>query len=253
MPEQKKYTDEEMQEIRNKTEESLQRASEIIQKFTEGQDEFMKKSDALTLKIKENLDRTTALSEKNEKAIAELSNTSRNHGKLIGDLGNKFGTYTEALAEPSLKRILDERFDADYQGWLAHGESKGFKDLEVDGWAKSRNGSGAAFLVEVKSKFKPKHIRQVWRTVEKFREFKLEYRHREVYPILAVVEVKDSHRDLIWQSGIILFDIADGVFKMPKPPADFKPNGYHGSDAVRRDVPYLHLIKNDDSRKQSAQ
>ena len=247
MPEQKRImTDEELRELREKTEENLQRTSEMLKEIVAFQKESNKKSAESRREIEE-------LQKKNEKTIGELSNASKNHGKLIGNLGNKFGKFTESLAEPSLKRILDVRFDADYQGWLYHNELRGVQDLEVDGWAKARNGTGAAFLVEIKSKFKPKHITQVWRLVEKFREYNPDYRHRAVYPILAVVEIKNSHRELIWQSGIYLIDIADGVFEMTEPPAEFKPSGYHGSDAVRRDVPHLRLIRSDNQERQTTQ
>ena len=243
MTEQKQCTtDEDLQELRRKSEEALQRTDENLQETSK-----------ILRKIAATQDRVTVLSEKNEKAIAELNATSKRQDKSIGDIGNKFGKYTEALALPSFKRILDERFDAEYRGSLAQGSGGRRKDLQIDGWGKARNGSDAAFLVEIKSRFKPKHIRQVWRIVEKFREYNPEYRNRAVYPLLAVVEVENSHRELIWQSGIYLIDIADGVFKMEKPPAGFYPNGYHGSDAVRRDVPYLHLVRSDGEGKRTAQ
>ena len=236
----------EIEEIRRKREAESKRCQAEIE-------EIRKKSEAESAirraEIEEIQKRASELSEKNEKTIAELSAASENHGKSIGDLGNKFGKFTESLAEPSLKWILDERFEADYQGWLLGGKSRGSKDLEVDGWATARNGTGAAFLVEVKSRFKPKHIKQVWRIVEKFRQYKTEYRHQPVYPILAVVEITDRHRELVWNSGIYLIEIADGVFEMAKPPANFNAFGFHGMEGVRRDVPHLRLVRSDNWQK----
>ena len=254
MPEQKKnLSDEELRELREKTEADLQRAAEILKEIVASQQESDKKSAESRWEIEKIEKRVIKLSAKNEKTIAELSHTSKNHGKLIGDLGNKFGKYTEAFAKPSLKRILDEHFEADYQGWLYHNELRGVQDLEVDVWATARNGTGAAFLVEIKSKFKPKHIKQVWRIVEKFRLYKTDYRHQPVYPILAVVEITERHRELVWKSGIHLIDIADGVFSLAKPPAEFKAFGFHGADGVRRDVPSLQLVWNDDWEKLNSQ
>ena len=236
----------EIEEIRRKREAESKRCQAEIE-------EIRKKSEAESAirraEIEEIQRRANELSEKNEKTIAELSAASKNHGKSIGDLGNKFGKFTESLAEPSLKRILDERFEADYQGWLLGGKSRGAKDLEVDGWATARNGTGAAFLVEIKSRFKPKHIKQVWRIVEKFRQYKTEYRHQPVYPILAVVEITDRHREQVWNSGIYLIEIADGVFEMAKPPANFNAFGFHGMEGVRRDVPHLRLVRSDNWQK----
>ena len=254
----------EIEEIRRKREteskrcqaeiEEIRRKREVESKRNQAEiEEIRKNSEAESAirraEIEEIQRRANELSEKNEKTIAELSAASKNHGKSIGDLGNKFGKFTESLAEPSLKRILDERFEADYQGWLLGGKSRGAKDLEVDGWATARNGTGAAFLVEIKSRFKPKHIKQVWRIVEKFRQFKTEYRHQPVYPILAVVEITDRHRELVWNSGIYLIEIADGVFEMAKPPANFNAFGFHGMEGVRRDVPHLRLVRSDNWQK----
>ena len=240
MPEQKKYiTEEELRELKEETERCFQRAEEAIERLAVNRAESDK--------------RIEELQKKNEKTIAELSAASKRQRKSIGDLGNKFGRFAESLAKPSLERILEQQFDADYQGWLYHKEMRGVQDLEVDGWAKARNGSGAAYLVEVKSRFKPKHLRQVWRMVERFRQYKTDYRHRSVYPMLAVVEISDRHRELVWDSGVYLIDIADGVFRMGEVPANFKANGSHGTDGVRREVPHLHLVRSDGQGKRTAQ
>ena len=251
MPEQKKcITDEELKELKEETERSFQRAEDAIERLAVNREE----SDRRIAANREESDkRIEELQKKNERTMAELSAMSKKLGKSIGDLGNKFGRFTESLAKPSLERILEEQFDADYQGWLYLNELKGVQDLEVDGWAKARNGSGAAYLVEVKSRFKPKHLRQVWRMVEKFRQYKTDYRHRSVYPMLAVVEISDRHRELVWDSGVYLIDIADGVFRMGEAPANFRANGSHGTDGVRREVPHLHLVRGDGRGKRTAQ
>ena len=252
MPEEKKFmTDEELQEIRDKTESNFQRASEMLQEIVAIQketEEIRKKNEA---EIAEAEKRAKAQAEITDRKIAELSETSKNHGQQIGGLGNKFGSFTESLAEPSLRRILEKNLEADYQGWLLCGRSRGSKDLEVDAWATARNGSGAAYLVEVKSRFKPKHINQVFRIVEKFREYRPEYRNKDVYPMLAVVEISAGHRELVWGSGITLIDIADGVFKLAEQPEGFTAIGHHGTDSVRRAVPHLQLVRRNDSGKQA--
>ena len=258
MPEKKKYiTDEELKEIREETEKILQRTSAMHESRVASWVETDKKIEAMRKKYDEESAIRRAeievLQKKNERTMAELSAMSKKLGKSIGDLGNKFGRFTESLAKPSLERILEEQFDADYQGWLYHKESRGVQNLEVDGWAKARNGSGAAYLVEVKSRFKPKHLRQVWRMVERFRQYKTDYRHRSVYPMLAVVEISDRHRELVWDSGVYLIDIADGVFRMGEAPANFKANGSHAADGVRREVPHLHLVRSDGRGKRIAQ
>ena len=68
-----------------------------------------------------------------------------------------------------------------------------------------------------------------------------------VYPILAVVEIDKRNRELVWDSGIYLIDVADGVFELAEPPAEFEPFGHHGAEetsgGVQRAVPsHLRLV-----------
>ena len=164
------------------------------------------------------------------------------HGEQIGGLGNKLGGYTEAMAMPSIRGILERQFDADFKGWLGAGGSKYKAELEVDAWGVSRNGNGAAYLVEIKSKFRDKHIKQVWQLVKRFRIHKSKYRARAVYPMLAVVDIDDKGRAMVWNAGIHLIEINDGVFRYAQPPQDFEADGYRGMPGVRKDVPHLRAI-----------
>lgn len=174
------------------------------------------------------------------------------NGKQIGGLGNKFGGYTEAMARPSIRRILEERFEADFLGSIRFRNSKEMKALEIDAWGLSRNGTGAAYIVETKSKFRDGHIEQVMQLVERFRYYMSDYEKRAVYPMLAVVEISEEGRWKVWNAGIHLIDINDGVFKYATPPEDFVANGYHGVYGVQRGVPHLRLVVGGDQKQRSA-
>ena len=188
-----------------------------------------------------------------KKIINEVSEMQKENAKQlketrrqIGGLGNKFGGYTEAMAMPSIKRMLDERFDADFKGSNLVRNTNNGLDMEVDAWGVSRNGTGAAYIVEIKSKFRDKHIKQVWQLVERFRIHQSEYRARAVYPMLAVVDISDEGRAMVWNAGIHLIEIDDGVFQYAKPPKDFEADGYRGMRGVRKDVPHLRAVPGGD-------
>ena len=146
------------------------------------------------------------------------------------------------MATPSIRGILEREFNADFRGWLCAGGPKYEVDLEVDAWGVSRNGNGAAYVVEIKRKFHEKHIKQVWQIVKRFRVNLPEYRRRAVYPMLAVVDISDEGRAMVWNAGIHLIEINDGVFRYAQPPQDFEADGYHGMRGVRKDVPYLRAV-----------
>ena len=213
--------DKEISELKKENAERDKKISELKEKFLKEDAERKKESDERLKKI--------------EKQIEE-------NGKQIGGLGNKFGGYTEAMARPSIKRILEERFDADYKGsiWITNSEDAVV--LEVDAWGRSRNGTGAAYIVETKSKFRDKHLEQIWKLVERFRSYRPDNREeRAVYPMLAAVQINEQQRQRVWNAGIYLIDINEGVFRYAKPPKGFKAKGYHGVHRVQRSVPQLRL------------
>ncbi len=268
MPEQENMTTEErIQKIREETERINQRVVKMqeereerwkesdkrIAKMRAESEEWRKQSDKRAAKRRRKFDKKwKELSKEIAKVNAtatKLAATAKEHGKQIGGHNNKFGSYTEALAEPSVRRVLDEYFDADYMESYERG------NLQLDGWGIARNGTGAAYIVEVKSKFEPEHLDQVWRLVRHFRIENPEFESREVYPILAVVEIDKDQRELVWQSGIHLIDVSDGVFEWTRPPMGFRPCGDYGANGVvRRAVPrHLRLVADKGRGQQQAQ
>ncbi len=266
MPEQEDLTTEErIQKIREETERINQRAAEMraeteeIRKQSEEirkqSEEIRKRSDKRAAKMRRESDKIRKESEENWKEIrkeiakvnasaAKLTEKTKEHGKQIGGYGNRLGSYTEALAEPSIRRILDEYFDADYM------EAYESRSMQLDGWAVARNGTGAAYIVEIKSRFAPEHLDQVWELVRVFRAVKREFESSPVYPILAVVNIDREQRELVWESGIHLIDVSDGVFEWTRPPMGFRPCGDHGANGVaRRAVPrHLRLVADSNRR-----
>ena len=220
--------------IRKYKERRAQLQAEAAQLNKESE-ELRKKTDKKFEEVGKGFEEIRQMQKENAKQLKETR-------RQIGGLGNKFGGYTEAMAMPSIKRMLDERFDADFKGSNLVRNTNNGLDMEVDAWGVSRNGTGAAYIVEIKSKFRDKHIKQVWQLVERFRIHQSEYRARAVYPMLAVVDISDKGRAMVWNAGIHLIEINDGVFQYAKPPKDFEADGYHGMHGVRKDVPHLRAV-----------
>ncbi len=175
--------------------------------------------------------------------LKEIEEMIMENGKEIGGLSEKYGGYPEAMARPSIRRILEERFDAVFLGPILITNSGDDAVLEVDAWGRSRNGMDVAYIMETKSKFRDEHIEQVWQLVERFRYNLLAYREeRAVYPMLAVTEISEEQRRRVWAEGIYLIDIDDGVFRYAKPPQDFEPNGCHGIHRAQRSVSQLRVL-----------
>ena len=235
-----------IQAIREETERIYQRIAKSREKSDARIAKIRKKTRKITLEARE-------LRKENDRRYAELmallkeqTRQAKEQSRQLGDYGNKFGAFTEALAQPSLRRILEERFGAHYEDSYSRRSEK-HGEVEIDAWGVARNGTTAVYLIEIKSRFRPEHLRQVWRHVEIFRALEPEHRDAPVYPILAVVEIDKRYRELVWDSGIYLIDVADGVFELAEPPAEFEPFGHHGAErnsgSVQRAVPtHLRLV-----------
>ncbi len=237
---------ESLKEIDELKKENLKKKAEQDKEISELKKESLKKISQLEEKyLKEKAERDKEDAERKKESDERLKKIEKmieENGKQIGGFGNKFGGYTEAMARPSIKRILEERFDADYKGSIRITNSEDVVVLEVDAWGRSRNGTGAAYIVETKSKFRDKHFKQIWQLVERFRYYRLDNREeRAVYPMLAAVQISEEQRRRVWDEGIYLIDINDGVFRYAKPPKGFEAKGYHGVHRVQRSVPQLRL------------
>ena len=179
---------------------------------------------------------------KTEELVAETSRKISELGSHYGGLHKKFGSFTEDLARPSIARILEEDFEADYAGDIDECYLKEVGPLQVDAWGIARNGARAIYLVEIKSKYRPKHIRQVRSQVEKFREYFPQFKDYGVLSVIAVVEAEKDERDEIWDAGIYVIEAADGVFRLGDVPKGFLPDGLQDMDEHHRDVPLVYML-----------
>ena len=231
---------------------SDERIRQLNERCAENQAEVtqLKKETELIKQETEEIKRETEkIQRENAKGFEEIRQMQKENAEQlkatreqIGGLDNKFGDYTEAMARPAIRRILEERFHAHYLGPVRFKSTNEVEAVEVDAWGLSRNGMGTAYLVEIKSKFREKHIAQVWKQVERFRIHYSEIWGRPVYPMLAVVDISDRGRKKVWNAGIHLIEVNDGVFQYATPPKDFEADGYRGMPGVRKDVPHLRAV-----------
>ena len=166
---------------------------------------------------------------KNDKQIESMVDEAKKRDQQIGGLTNKFGRFTEGLAAPSIRKILDEVFDADFRPELGSKVSTRLAAHHIDAWGVARNGAKEVYLIEVKSRFRPgKHFRQILEQVENFRTYAPEYADHEIYPMVGVVDASEQERLQIWLNGMYVIDVAEGVFSLAESPRGFKPKGSHG-------------------------
>ncbi len=142
-------------------------------------------------------------------------------GKQIGGLGAKFGSFTEGLALPSMEKILGDLFGMEVISPSVR-VSKAGQHLEIDVLAYANSEINKAYVVEVKSHPREESITQLKSILEKFRIFFPEHKDKQVYGILAAVDLSANIRDKILQEGLYVARISDQTFEMDIPD-DFCP------------------------------
>ncbi|WP_017294699.1 DUF3782 domain-containing protein [Geminocystis herdmanii] len=154
---------------------------------------------------------------KTDRKIKEL-------GKQIGGLADKFGSFTEGLALPSMEKILSKQFKMEVISPRVR-VRKGAEEMEIDVLAYSNGGINRAYVVEVKSHAKEEAIEQLKNILDRFRHFFPEHQNKQVYGILTAVDMSADVRNKALQEGLYVARIHNDVFKM-NTPKNFQPQSW---------------------------
>ncbi|UXE61907.1 MAG: DUF3782 domain-containing protein [Woronichinia naegeliana WA131] len=145
-------------------------------------------------------------------------------GKQIGGLGAKFGSFTEGLALPSMEKILRQRFGMETTSPSVR-VSKGGQHIEIDVLAYANGELNTAYIVEVKSHAREESITQLKSILQRFRAFFPEHKDKQLYGILAAVDMSPDLREKTLQEGFYVARIHDQVFELDIP-ENFQPQRY---------------------------
>ena len=145
-------------------------------------------------------------------------------GKQIGGLGDKFGSFTEGLALPSMAKILSEKFGMEVISPSVRVSKQG-EHMEIDVLAYANSEVNEAYVVEVKSHVREESIVQLRNILERFRRFFPEHKDKAVFGILAAVDLPAELRERVLKAGFYVARIHDEVFELDVP-ANFKPKAY---------------------------
>ena len=174
--------------------------------------------------LKETGTRLNELGEQADKRLQETNQQLNELGKQIGGLGNKFGGFTEGLALPSMRRILEEDFGMDTISPRLRKRING-KVLELDVLGYTNSQINTAYVVEVKSRLNAQAIQQMLHTLKEFSHFFPEHRDKTLYGILAFVDFREDFLTQAEQSGLYLAHIHDDLFELKSSP-DFQPKNF---------------------------
>lgn len=162
--------------------------------------------------------------------VANTSRTVDRVTKQIGELNNKFGSFTEGMAMPSMTKILQTKFHADNVAERVKSR-KGGQSMEIDVLAWSNGNRNEAFIVEVKSRANDESLDQLQRILADFPRFFPEHRDKKLFGILAAVDIPADIAKKAIKAGIYIARISDEVFQL-KVPAGFRAHSFQQKKAA---------------------
>jgi hypothetical protein len=145
-------------------------------------------------------------------------------GVQIGGLGEKFGSFTEGMAFPSMRQILEQRFHTDVIGTRMIGRNNGHR-MELDVLAYANRGLDEVYVVEVKSHLREDGLQRMLRNLRDFHQFFPGHQGKKVYGILAYVDAPEEVCRRALESGLYLARIHDGLFEIEVPDG-FQPRAF---------------------------
>ncbi|MGK5090928.1 DUF3782 domain-containing protein [Deltaproteobacteria bacterium TL4] len=207
MKEKTAETDRQLKEKFTETDRQLKETSREMKEKTAETDRQLKETDQ---QLKEKFEKT-------DRIVKELS-------KNIGGLNNKFGTFTEGMAFPSISKIMTERFGMDTFLTRLRKRKEG-KNMEVDAVAYANGTVNELYVIEVKSRLEQRDLDQTLEILKNFRMFFPEFSDKTIRGMVVYVDTESSVREDVLQSGLYLASIHDEVFSL-ETPANFAPKTF---------------------------
>jgi chromosome segregation ATPase len=233
------------EEARRKTEEARRKTEEARRKIEANLAEERRKTEAELAEERRRIEaelaaerrKTEEERRKTEEERRKTERVIRQVNKQLGELGNKFGSFTEGMALPSMEKILYRQFKMDVVAPRAKARLNG-QTLEIDVLAYDNGSRNEAYLVEVKSHLTREGIEQMIETIERFPKFFGAHRDRTLYGVIAAVDIPDNLRGEVLKKGLYLARIHDGEFELLTPrgfkPAPFGPAARENGKTKKR-------------------
>ena len=170
---------------------------------------------------KEGAERQKEVAEEQKETARQIKEVN----KQLGALGNKFGSFAEGMALPSMEKVFYRDFGLNIVNPRAKARLNG-RTLEIDVLAfDSRGERNEVYIVEVKSHLTEEGIEQILKTIEDFPKFFSHLSDRKICGIIAAVDIPENLRKEVLRKGLYLARISDDTFKLQVPPG-FKPKAF---------------------------
>jgi hypothetical protein len=144
---------------------------------------------------------------------ARIKETNR----IVGGIGEKFGSFTEGLAYPSLRKILQKNYGIDNTSANVLKRFPNGTEIELDAFGYTNGSVNNAVVVEIKSHLRSEHIYKFTDLLKNFRTNFPEYKDKHLYGIIATVrKVSKELKEELFAAGIELAIVHDDIFDLER-------------------------------------
>jgi hypothetical protein len=144
------------------------------------------------------------------------------NAKAIGELGNKWGSYTEGEVAPAVERVLREEFGA--QTILEHATvRKGGSSQEFDTIGIVNGKKNQVILTEIKSRLTESELKKFEKKFADFFRFFPEYHGKTLIGMLVAIEMPESMPERVARRGFYLMRSSDSSYDLLPTSKDFHP------------------------------
>jgi hypothetical protein len=163
-----------------------------------------------------------------DRRAAEADIERKELRQQIGGLHNKFGSFTEGLLLPSVKKVLSEDLGLEHVSERTKSNRKieGKKTfMELDAFGYSNGSENIACIAEIKSHLREDGIEQILRQLQDFPAFFPNHADKRLYGLIAAVDAPDSLKERVWKEGLYLILVHDDTAALTLPQG-FVPKNY---------------------------
>jgi len=186
-------------------------------------DEQLRKTDEEIRELRASQKQTDEQLRKTHEEITRIAKKLDNVGKYVGDLTDGWGKFVLGLSEPSILSSLKELGFNLLEAYSPSIRTRDGREYEIDILCPAiENGKIKVIVIETKSSFTQKKVKDFIAKLKEFKNFYPEYISSKVFAGIAGVRLTKEVKLLSEEYGLYLFSVKEGMMKNINS-AGFKP------------------------------
>ena len=143
---------------------------------------------------------------------AETDRQIQRVDKQLGELGNKWGSFTEGLLERSVQRIMVKDLGITDTSFGATKYKNG-KTIEIDVLGVSNGNNNRVVIAEIKSHLRETAIEQIQQQLNDYLYFAPEHKDKELLGLIACISAAPNIIQQALKAGLIVLIVNDNLLE----------------------------------------